>query len=229
MNSCKTVKDLLFSLSKDTELFLSNELDNYIQPTHKFSRRYIKRRKLILLNIGVNKIRSPFRRRILVPLFIILAMFTCAMGVPEIREPVITFIVHVYEEMTDFIIRMDSDSLNSIERKPTGFTLGYIPDGFRLIDTQKNTEIIMEIYQNNNGNVFSFAVHSYEQGINFSMDTENAKVTEITIQGFKSIMAEKDTGINIVVFDNTNQRIWNLSGDINQSIALKIVENAEIK
>jgi hypothetical protein len=95
MNSNKTLNDLLFSLAQDIELTLSNELDSYAQPVHKFSRRYLKRKKNILSNTGANKIYITFRRHILISLIVILVMFTCAMSVPEIREPVITFIVNV--------------------------------------------------------------------------------------------------------------------------------------
>lgn len=230
MESKKTINDLLSAIAKDTETALSDELDHYSQPVHKFSHRYLKRKRHILS--GSETMRTGFspRKYVLIPLATFLIIFTCAMSLPQIRKPVIKFTTHVYKEMTEFIIRTDIPSHDNVKGKPAGISLDYIPDGFYLTDSKQTDHMTNAAYEDDAGDTFLFAVYSYNQSIGFSMDTENAEVTETTVQGYKAVIAQKDGYINIAVFDDANQRVWSLTGNnITQDIALKIIENAEIK
>ncbi len=226
MSSPKTLQDVLISVAKDTQKNLSSELDRYTYPLHKFSRSYGKRKKLILRSHEEFLPINSFRKRILIPIVIIITILTCAMSVPAIREPVVTFIVNVYNEMTDFIIRSDS---NEQVTTTNDFTLNYVPENYSLQDTQVASNIKTEAYKDNSGHSFAFTLEYYRKGINFSIDTEDAKVTKTKIQGLKTVIAEKSTGINIAVFDNKRHQIWNLTGNIDYDIALKIVHNVKIK
>jgi hypothetical protein len=228
MSSIKTLQDILLSVGQDTEEDLSFELDKYIIPVHKFSLGYARRKRQIIHGRKEHRPVISFRRHILVPLIIILTIMTCAMSVPAIREPVVTFVVHAYNKMTDFIIRSDSHKQPQ-NAEGNDFTLNYIPKGFKLIDTNEIPTEKTEFYQDGKGQDFSFTLRYYEQGVNFSMDTENAVVTNTKIKGHKAVIAEKDTGVNIAVFDNKGQRIWNLIGLIDPDEALKIIQNVEIK
>lgn len=226
MISTKTLQDVLISVAKETQINLSAELERYMSPSHKFSRSYTKRKKLILRSQDEFLTISCFRKRILIPLVIIITIITCAMSVPAIREPVITFIVNVYNDMTDYIIRSDNEeSVVTIN----DFTLEYIPENFTRQNTQVTSNLKTEVYKDNAGNGFSFTLEYYKEGINFSMDTENADITKTKIRGLGTIISEKNTGINIAVFDNKRHQIWNLTGNIDCDIALKIVENVKIK
>ncbi len=226
MSSTKTLQDVLISVAKDTQKNLSSELDRYTYPLHKFSRSYAKRKKLILRSHEEFLPINSFRKRILIPIVIIITILTCAMSVPAIREPVITFIVNVYNEMTDFIIRSDSDEQVITTND---FTLNYVPENYSLQDTQIASNIKTEAYKDNSGHSFAFTLEYYRKGINFSIDTEDAKVTKTKIQGLKTVIAEKSTGVNIAVFDNKRHQVWNLTGNIDYDIALKIVHNVKIK
>ncbi|EGD47300.1 hypothetical protein Cpap_1882 [Ruminiclostridium papyrosolvens DSM 2782] len=226
MSSPKTLQDVLISVSKDTQKNLSSELDTYTYPLHKFSRSYAKRKKLILKSHDEFLSVYGFRKRILIPLVIIITILTCAMSVPAIREPVITFIVNVYNEMTDFIIRSDS---NENQVVINDFALNYVPENYTLQDTRTTASIKTEAYKDNSGHSFSFTLEYYNKGINFSMDTEDSKVTETQVQGMKAVISEKNGCVNIAVFDNNSHQIWNLTGNIDCDVALKIVHNVKIK
>ncbi len=226
MSSTKTLQDVLLSVAKDTQRDLSSELDQYMSTSHRFSRKYVKRKKLILRSQDEALPINSFRKRILIPMVIIITILACAMSVPAIREPVITFIVNVYNEMTDFIIRSDSTEIQVITND---FSLNYIPENYTLQDTQESASIKTEAYKDNSGHGFAFTLEYYKKGINFSMDTENAKVTNTKIRGLKTVIAEKSTGVNIAVFDNKRHQIWNLVGNIEYDDALKIVQNVIIK
>jgi hypothetical protein len=226
MSSPKTLQDVLISVAKDTQKNLSSELDLYMSPLHKFSRSYTKRKKMILRSHDEYLPINSFRKRILIPIVIILTILICAMSVPAIREPMITFIVNVYNEMTDFIIRSDNDE---IQFTTNDFILNYVPENYTLQDTQIAANIKTEAYKDNSGHSFTFTLEYYKNGINFSMDTENAKVTKTKIQGLKAVIAKKSDFVNIVVFDNKRHQVWNLTGNIDYNVALKIVQNVKIK
>ncbi|WP_024832914.1 DUF4367 domain-containing protein [Ruminiclostridium josui] len=226
MSSPKTLQDVLISVAKDTQKNLSSELDLYMSPLHKFSRSYTKRKKMILRSHDEYLPINSFRKRILIPIVIILTILICAMSVPAIREPMITFIVNVYNEMTDFIIRSDN---GEIQFTTNDFILNYVPENYTLQDTQIAANIKTEAYKDNSGHSFTFTLEYYKNGINFSMDTENAKVTKTKIQGLKAVIAKKSDFVNIVVFDNKRHQVWNLTGNIDYNVALKIVQNVKIK
>ena len=226
MSSTTTLQDVLISVAKDTQKNLSSELDRHMSPSHKFSRNYVKRKKLFLRSQDEFLHFNIFKKRILIPLVITITIVTCAMSVPAIREPMVTFIVNIYNEMTDFIIRSDS---NDTQVTVNDFTLTFIPDSYTLQDTQIAANIKTEAYVDSSGHSFAFTLEYYKKGINFSMDTENAKVTKTKIQGLETVNSEKSTGINIAVFDNKRHQIWNLTGNIDYNVALKIVENVKIK
>lgn len=155
---------------------------------HKFSRSYTKRKKMILRSHDEYLPINSFRKRILIPIVIILTILICAMSVPAIREPMITFIVNVYNEMTDFIIRSDN---GEIQFTTNDFILNYVPENYTLQDTQIAANIKTEAYKDNSGHSFTFTLEYYKNGINFSMDTENAKVTKTKIQGLKALLQRK--------------------------------------
>lgn len=225
MRSIKTLQDTLLSVAQDTQKSLSTELDGCMLPVHKFSRGYLKRKRMLLRSQDKNIPVLSFRKRILIPLVIIMTISAGVMSVPAIREPVITFIVNVCTEMTDFIIRTDDDQ-PKIEN--INFTLGYVPEGFTLKNTQTNPNMKEEIYEDNSQHNFIFAVENYKHGINFSMDSENAVETHTRINGYDAVIMEKSTGINIALFDRKNCVVWNLTGKLNLDTALKIIKNAKI-
>ncbi len=223
----KTLRSAILDISKDYAITLSASLDSNMRPAHRFSRGYRIRKKALISGMEGRQPISPaiLRRRILVPLVAILMIMAIAMSVQAIRGPVVSFVQRVYEEMTDFILGA-SDNTEPKAATALDFTLSYVPEGFKLVNTVDNAGMKMEVYEDRLGGDFSFAI--INQAEKFSIDTEGAVVTETTLQDKKTVISQKDTYILITVFDLENQSIYNYYGTLSLDEAVKVVENAII-
>lgn len=223
----KTLRSAILDISKDYAITLSASLDSNVRPAHHFSRGYRIRKKALISGMEGRQPLTPvvLRRRMLVPLVAILMIMAIAMSVQAIRGPVVSFVQRVYEEMTDFILGA-SDNTKPKAATALDFTLSYVPEGFKLVNTVDNAGMKMEVYEDRLGGDFTFAI--INQAEKFSIDTEGAVVTETTLQDKKTVISQKDTYILITVFDLENQYVYNYSGTLSLDEAVKVVENAII-
>lgn len=224
----QTLKSALIAAAKRHEADLCAELEQYAsRRRHRFGRVYRenKRRLLATVNGTTFVPRAVLRRRVLIPLIAVLIMLVASMNVQAIREPVISFFVHMGQSMTDFLIRSDKPAGNT----RLDFSLGYIPEGFTLVNTLDDRGVKMEVYEDGKGNDFSFALNYYTNGIKYSIDTENAVVTEATYQGKRMALAQKDSYLIITIFDIDHSTVWDFIGTLDQQQAMKIIDNANIK
>ncbi len=221
----QTLRAALRDAAKEYELALCTELDGAALPHHRFGRAYRERKRQLIATVNGARPPATLRRRVLIPLIAVLMMLAAAMSVQAIRGPVISFIVNAYQEMTDFLIRTDPPAKSA----RLDFSLAYIPGDYKLIHTLEDSGLKMEMYEDGKGGDFSFALYYYVDGINFSIDTENAVVTETTYHGKRMVISQKDPYLNIAIFDFTNNTIWNFIGTLSQEEAMKILENAGVK
>jgi thioredoxin-related protein len=64
----------------------------------------------------------------------------------------------------------------------------------------------------------------YYQKNNFSFDTEDADVVRTEIQDNYTVVSQKGSSINIIEFDDTNNKIYNLVGEIDSDTAIQILK-----
>lgn len=227
MTTNNTLRELLLATVKEHETTLSRELEASAVPVHIFSRQYKKRKRKQLRGMRLQSVRQPFRKRkkLILVLAVLLIMLFSAFSVQAIREPIIRFFMEITQISTNFFIRTDPSDMDTGERKC--FTLSYIPDGFKLVETIKDDSVFIEIYMDDEGNSFNFGLQYYDHSINFSMDTEDAEVTETTIHGKYTVISAKEKGVIIAVFDEESDMVWSGGGEISQDEMVKIVENAK--
>ncbi len=227
-----TLKAALLDAARGHEAGVSSYLDEYTAlPKHRFSRGYRARRKELQNRVAgrVPITGTSLRLRILVPLVAILTLFAAAMSVQAVRAPIISFAKRVYQEMTDYYLRADPDSPTEDAVIPTDYVLEYIPEGYTLADTKQNPVLLMRVYRNPSGGMFIVSLHTYEEGANISLDTENAQMTETEIQGLDTIIASKDTGINLLMVDTSSRFALNIVGTLSMEDVVKTAENCRIK
>ncbi len=227
-----TLKAALLDAARGHEAGLSANLDEYTAlPKHRFSRGYCARRKELQNRVAgrVPLTSTSLRLRILVPLVAILTLIAAAMSVQAVRSPIISFAKRVYQEMTDYYLRADPDSPTEDAVAPTDYVLEYIPEGYTLADTQQNPVLLMRVYRNASGGMFIVSLHTYESGMNISLDTENAQMTETKVQGLNTIIASKDTGRNLLMVDTSSRFALNIVGTLSMEDVVKVAENCRIK
>ncbi|MBQ7901375.1 MAG: DUF4367 domain-containing protein, partial [Clostridia bacterium] len=104
-----------------------------------------------------------------------------------------------------------------------GISFKYIPTGFSLQQdiSQKDLDIMFV-----NDNDLYFIVTSQSLGDSFGIDTENAVVNELIINGNKALSTSNEKGNIILWYDNNYS--YTIYGNISQKEMLKVVENIEI-
>ncbi len=232
MPTSHTLKAALLDAARENEAMLSAFLDEYTAlPKHRFSRGYCARRKELQNRVAgkTTPTGASLRLRILVPLVAILMLIAAAMSVQAVRAPIISFAKRVYQEMTDYYLRADPDSPTEYAVTPTDYVLEYIPEGYTLADTQQNPVLLMRVYRDASGGMFIVSLHTYESGMNISLDTENAQMTETQIQGLNTIIASKDTGINLLMVDTSSRFALNITGTLSMEDVVKIAENCRLE
>ncbi len=227
-----TLKAALLDAARGHEAVLTAYMDEYAAlPKHRFSRGYCARRKELRNRVAG---KAPLtgmslRLRVWIPLVAALMMLAAAMSVQAVRAPIISFAKRVYQEMTDYYLRIDPDSLAEDAVTPTDFVLEYIPEGYTLADTQQNPVLLMRVYRDASGGMFIVSLHTNESVMNISLDTENAQMTETEIQGLKTIIASKDTGRNLLMVDASSRFACNIVGTLSMEDVVKTAENCRLK
>ncbi len=114
------------------------------------------------------------------------------------------------------------------DRKPEDyyFTLGYMPEGFEIYEVQSSRNRYFNAFINDENEKLYFYV---EKGIipqQFFINTENAKIKHMDINGNKAILSSNSIA-NILVWIEGNRYRFNITGTIDEKTMKKIAENIE--
>ena len=116
---------------------------------------------------------------------------------------------------------------NFTEEKPTPqqddrLKLNYIPEGFVLNDTNETSESITLIFTKEKL-YFQASMESID--INFGIDTENATVEKLKINGCEA-MYISNPNINAIIWHDNNYA-YSIFGNITKNDIIKIAENTK--
>ena len=100
-------------------------------------------------------------------------------------------------------------------------TLNYIPEGFKLADKVKSSESIDLLFKNDEKSYFYFNVNDIT--VQSSIDTENATVENITVNGYDGVYISNDN-INALVWHD-NRYSYDIIGNISKENIIKIAKN----
>lgn len=143
------------------------------------------------------KNREPVKRftfkvvqRIAVAVLVVVITTACAFAAfPEVRAGILNVIAQEYEDHTD--ISFSTTSSNEYPATKYDVDLGWIPEGFTMTQDETEYSSALKLYEREDGATLSVVASSAE-GRTTSVDTEDAKVTSVTIQGYDGTLVEKD-------------------------------------
>ncbi|HDJ1466784.1 TPA: DUF4367 domain-containing protein [Clostridioides difficile] len=150
------------------------------------------------------------------------------MSVDALRNQFIKIVIEIYEDLTEFIfskdIQTDKD-LDFILKEPN-----YIPNGFKEVERESSKESIFIGYENASGDEIRYRSNQINSS-SVIIDTENAEVSDITINKNKAKYVVKDD--TIILFWNDEKDTYTIYLDsINKEHlknykeeVLKIAEN----
>lgn len=125
------------------------------------------------------KAKSISSRRIAIIIFAILSIFTTACSVDMIREPIVRYIVEIYEEFKYYFFEGDTTKEILYEYKLTE-----IPKGFKEIKKIATGGAIITTYENEAGDIIEFSQFTTRNTEHIVVDNEE-KVFEKYILGLK--------------------------------------------
>lgn len=136
------------------------------------------------------------RKAVLVACILAL-IFAFAMGISAIRKPIIGFIVHYEDLLSDIEYVTDEESDLEFEfecEKPQ------IPEGFKLVREKQLDGYYSVEYENETGDYIWYTQFVVD-GSSLSVDTENANAKEIEVNGYKALETSK-YGTNTLTWTN---------------------------
>lgn len=188
---------------------------------YTFSDRFNKK-----MNKLIKAQRKPYyflintaAKKVAVYFVIFVTLITASMSVKAIREPVVNFIVEVYESFTRYFF--DGDTADNIKKK---YEISELPKGFSRFNTMETDTDFTVIYQGSENNSIIFTQSTTESKI---FDIDNQKETPKT---------EKVNGIDIhiytyekdkFVFWSDNGYFFQITayGDIDDETLIKMIKS----
>ena len=166
-------------------------------------------------------------QRIAVAVLVIVLTTVCAFAAfPEVRANLYNLIIREYEDHTEF----DYTQQFSDEYSSADFTIepGWLPDGFTLSDEGDTYTSVYRTYQNGPDTMIRI-VKNVLSGGSLAVDTENAKVTSITIQNHEATLIEKEEWSMIVISRPDIDEVTYLDGTaVSSDILIKVAENLPV-
>lgn len=158
-------------------------------------------------------------------------LFTTAFAAsPSFREDVLNFIVKTFEDRTELSF---SDLTLSEDDSPKSyrFTVNWLPAGYTLTDQVEDSFRSTNYYRMNSGGEMTISIFLGE-GSTLGMDTENAKIEPVVIQGTPGLVSIKDEVVQLAWGNEENAyQVLMIANSTNSETIqdmLKIAENLAV-
>lgn len=185
-------------------------------PEPEFSKRHIKR-----MNILLNKMRGDVYHhfttrtiKIILVAAVLLALLLTAFVFPSSRDSF----------MDNFNIasryQMTKENKNSV---PNEITVGYIPEGFELEDTQPSSKGVLYAYSSSSNSKFTITKFSSAIEIDFDTETNDSEIIYMNNVAYTYSENTLSNNKNIVWIDN--DYIYRVDGNLSKDEMLKIAES----
>lgn len=166
-------------------------------------------------------------QRIAVAVMIVILTAVCAFAAfPEMRANVLNMIEQTFSDHTDFNVTSgDSDEYSSAT-----FTIkpAWLPENFSLTDEGENNASVFSMYENGTGGVL-FISESEATDTSMAVDTEDAEVEAIQVQGYDGKLIQKENMTCILfLISEKNMLVYIDSEGIPSEQTLKVAENLSI-
>lgn len=165
-----------------------------------------------------HSLRKAWKIAVIAAIFLALMVTVVFAASPAIRAKTYNMVKNVYETHTDFTFPEDYPVSQELE-----INTGWIPDGFQLQDEGAIKSYSWEIYENGpEERILVEKSYPYET----SIDTENAEITAVTVQGFDATLITKDKEARIIWLNTDCGIVYYIGTEgISSEELLRIAEN----
>lgn len=164
--------------------------------------------------------------RVAVIVLVMLLLFTTAFAtIPELRAKTLNLIVEVFDDRTRIEFRESAPEAQAEENKNI---VGWVPEGFELVDKGETEVVAWEKYANLDGAFVEVNIY-HSDGLAYGVDTENAKVDEIVINGYAAIISFEENDIQIACPVIESKRMHFIRGEnVSGEIVLRVAQSIDI-
>lgn len=113
-----------------------------------------------------------------------------------------------------------------VELHKGDYTLGYIPEGFKLIEEGEVPTGFYQYHDRYDGSTLDFVYYSANAGT-IAIDNEHMKHQDITINGLKGVIAHDAESLFTSAFLLDDGVVLKITGDFEYDTAIKILENIQ--
>lgn len=150
-------------------------------------------------------------RKVAIVALISTLLFTTAFALStDFRIKTLNWIIEVFDDRTEFSFA-EQDFIDDAEGDGQKVTVEWIPEGFYQSNQSENKFAIRFNYCSDNGEEFSVAVF-YGTNMKLGVDTEDAEVESVDIQGEEAIIASKNGFIQIAWANQESYCYFNVNG-----------------
>jgi len=146
---------------------------------------------------------------------LLIGVCTIVITVEAIRTPFINWLISLQKDSSTIHFKEESDM--------TDITFGYLPEGYEASLVSADSKTTYYSIENDVGNVIFLMINSLDSDSGLNVDTENAEVSEFSLNGKKAISVKKE---------DRNTLIWTvgqysciLEGQLSIEEMIRIAEN----
>ena len=217
-------------ISKDVFISALEEVDNAIltalpepgECSFQFSRRFEQRMRSIIRR-GNHPVMYKALQRVACILLVLLMLFSSVMIFnTDVRAAVIGWIREQYETFYHYFFPAETETPEKEE-----YTLGWVPDGFTLVNTQSTNTRYTSLYVGPENQIIQF---TYQTGSNSGaafFDTESYMHEETNIGFCKAdlyIAITPEDANGIVWSDPDGKILFSISAQLDKTELIKIAE-----
>lgn len=148
-------------------------------------------------------------------------------AIPEVRVGVRNLILTVNEDSTDLSIQPGAlDDKKELDSVLYRYTLPEIPKEYnREIACDEESWFRMYWYETEKGDIFRISLMQGEESTNYGIDTEDAVVDNIVVNGFDGICAEKNGAVQVAWADTEKMVFISVySTELDKKTVLELAE-----
>lgn len=146
--------------------------------------------------VATYKVSVRVLNKIAVFAFIAILLFTTAFAASEnFRVNTLNLVIEVFERNTDYRV----NPTPQLSESDLGFEVGWKPDGFVLVKCNSHEYADWATYQGPDNSLLGINLATITKSGVISVDTENATIEEITINGIEATLIIKEDHYQVVM------------------------------
>ena len=219
MDKIQITDDLLYNLVPKAEILLLNQIPASEELTHRFSKSFEKKMKRLIRDHKKTDFMKSFSKVAIIILVVVSMLLTTIISVEALRTRAFKVIKEIYKELSSisFIVDNDDSDVDFVVKKPK-----YIPKGFKQIDINELNTMVLVVYEDGTGNQIVYH-QAYIMNNKIILDTEDAEIIDIEINGYDGQIISKRGQIQLIWFDE--EHYFNISSTIDKEEIIKIAKS----